>query len=220
MDHNLNHIVGHLQKGIFANCSTNNCDRFNDLASELLVLWLEELVEELDQELEGLFEVRNEMLLRLFHCARKGCCCVFFNQRSAVLDQQAKFLRNWFHVRQNDFFVGSLHEVGEGSAGMGLYSGDCVVEAVDNCWQHNSGEAFLEVFWKIISELPKAVQAGVSNLWVWVVAVLNNYWDHDCQLLGVVNVFANLTEGHNASVFVAPVRIIGDRVLDKLTDKR
>lgn len=214
MNHNLNYIVGHLQKGIFANCGTNNCDRFNDLTSELLVLWLEELVEELNQELEGLFKVRYEMLLRLFNCARKGCCCVFFNQRGAVLYQKAKFLRNWFHVRQNDFFVGSFHEVGEGSAGMRLNSGDCVIEAVDNCWQYNRCEAFLEFFRKIVSELAKAVQTSVSNLWVWVVAVLYNYWDHDCQLLGVVNVFANLTEGHDARVFIAPVRIIGDRVLD------
>jgi hypothetical protein len=97
---------------------------------------------------------------------------------------------------------------------MGLDSGYLVVETVDNCWQHNRGEAFLEFFRKIVGELAKAVETGVSNLWIWVVAVLHNHGDHDRQLLGVVNVLADLTEGHNACVFITPVGIVGDRVLD------
>jgi hypothetical protein len=50
MNHDLNNIVGNLQKGIFANCGTNYRDRFNDLTSKLLVFGLEELVEELNQK--------------------------------------------------------------------------------------------------------------------------------------------------------------------------
>jgi hypothetical protein len=85
---------------------------------------------------------------------------------------------------------------------------------MDNCWQHNRCETFLEFFRKIVSELAKAVQTGVPNFWVWVIAVLHNHWDHDCQLLWIVNVFTNLTERHNACIFISPVRIVGDRVLD------
>ena len=44
VDHDLDNIVSYLREGIFANCGTNDRDSLNYLASELLVLWLEELV--------------------------------------------------------------------------------------------------------------------------------------------------------------------------------
>jgi len=64
------------------------------------------------------------------------------------------------------------------------------------------------------------VETSVSNLWIWVVAVLYNYRDHDRNLLRVVNVLTDLAEGHNAGIFISPVRIVGNCVLDQLADKR
>jgi len=101
-----------------------------------------------------------------------------------------------------------------------LYSRDRVIKAMDDCWQHDIGVAFLKFFGKVISELAEAVETSVSNFWIWVVAVLYNHGDHDRQLLRVVNVFADLTESHNAGVFIAPIGIVGNRVLDQLADKR
>lgn len=69
MDHDLYNIIGYLQENVFADCCANDSDSFNNLASELFILWLKELVEELDQELERLFEVRDKVLFRLFHSA-------------------------------------------------------------------------------------------------------------------------------------------------------
>jgi len=69
VDHDPDNIIGYFQEGFFADCCANDGDSLNNLTSELFVLWLEELVEELDQELERLFEVRDKVLLRLFHSA-------------------------------------------------------------------------------------------------------------------------------------------------------
>jgi len=50
--------------------------------------------------------------------------------------------------------------------------------------------------------------------------VLYNDRDHDRNLLRVVNVLTDLAEGHNAGIFISPIRIVGNCVLDQLTDKR
>jgi len=71
---------------------------------------------------------------------------------------------------------------------------------------------FLELFRHIVSDLTYRVQRSVSNFRVWMGAVLAQDWNHHGDLLRVVDVFTNLTEGHDTSVFVAPVCVVLDSV--------
>ena len=64
------------------------------------------------------------------------------------------------------------------------------------------------------------MQRGVSNLGVRVLQVFDQHWNHRGDFRSIVNVFANLREGHDASVLVPPVHIVGDRVGHELTHKR
>jgi hypothetical protein len=61
------------------------------------------------------------------------------------------------------------------------------------------------------------VKSGISDFWVTVLEVLNYNRDHGTNLLNIVDVFSNLRESHKSSVFVSPVSIIGNSVLDNLT---
>jgi len=81
-------------------------------------------------------------------------------------------------------------------------------------------ESFLEVPWHVVRKLTNAVEGCVSNLRVRVLQVLDNDGYHRADFVYFVNVLTNLGEGHNPSVLVPPVRVIGDGVLDKLSNQR
>ncbi len=48
--------------------------------------------------------------------------------------------------------------------------------------------------------------------------MLNNDRDHWADLVNIVNVLANLGEGHDTSVLVPPVSFVSDGVLDELSN--
>ena len=75
-------------------------------------------------------------------------------------------------MRKNEVFFSSIHEVGDGRAAVGGNSGNWVFEAFDEGWQNLCTVLFLEVFAHVITNLPDAVQSGVSDSWVSVLKVL------------------------------------------------
>lgn len=78
----------------------------------------------------------------------------------------------------------------------------------------------LELIRHVVSDLTDSVKGSISNLGVGVGTVLNDDGDHNLDLLWVIDILANLTESHNTSMFVSPVRVVCDCVHHKGTDKR
>ena len=95
-----------------------------------------------------------------------------------------------------------------------------IFETLYKLGKYDCGEVLLEFLGHIISDLADSVKRGISDLWVGVVAVLNNNRNHDLDLLRIVHILTDLTESHDAGVFIAPIRIIGDSVHDQSADER
>ena len=66
----------------------------------------------------------------------------------------------------------------------------------------------LEFFGHVVSDLADCVQGSESNFRIRVGAMLAQYWHHHRNLLRFVDVFPYLTDRHDTSIFVAPVRVI------------
>jgi len=98
---------------------------------------------------------------------------------------------------------------------VGLNARHLIVEGLNHDWQAILVEGLLEIAWHVISNLSNAVQGCISDLRVTVLYVLQDGWDHGSNLLNVIDVLSNLGEGHDASVLVPPVRVIGNSVLHK-----
>ncbi len=75
---------------------------------------------------------------------------------------------------------------------MSLHSGDGVVENLSQSRKHLLVEVLLEFFGHVISHLTDAMKGSISNLRVRVKKVLDNNWDHRCNLLDVIKIFSDL----------------------------
>ena len=95
-----------------------------------------------------------------------------------------------------------------------------IVKSFDHSWKDLSAEIFLEVVWHIVSKLTNRMQGSVSNLRVLVFDVLHNGWNHARDFLDFIDILSYLGESHDASIFEAPVLLVGDGVLDKLSEQR
>lgn len=98
---------------------------------------------------------------------------------------------------------------------MGLNARHLIIEGLNHDWQAILVESLLEIAWHVISNLSNAVQGCISNLWVSVLNVLQDGWDHGSNLLNVIDVLSHLGEGHDTSVLVPPVRVVCDSCLHK-----
>jgi hypothetical protein len=75
---------------------------------------------------------------------------------------------------------------------MSLHSGNWVIEDLSQCWKNLLVEVLLEFFGHIISHLTDTMKGSISDLGVRVKKVLDNNWDHRCNLLDVIKIFSDL----------------------------
>lgn len=59
----------------------------------------------------------------------------------------------------------------------------------------------------------------MSDFGVWVLKMLDDNWDHSGNLARLIDIFTNLRERKDTSILVPPIRVVCDRVLDKLADQ-
>ncbi len=200
---------------ILANRCRNDGYCLNDLSLELLVLDLIETSKVLAEELEALIEVGGELFLGSLSQGGKSGNSIFLNDRDASLDQVEELREDSSHVVDNDVLGSTLEEVCEGGTSMGLDSWDGVVQHLSKSRQNLLVEVFLEIFCHVVGHLPNAMKSSVADLGIRVLKVHNDYWDHRSNLLNVVEVFSNLRKGHQTSILVSPVVVVGKSVLDK-----
>lgn len=203
-----------------ANRCRNDGYCLNDLSLELLVLDLIETSKVLAEESEALIEVARELFLGSLSQGGKSGNSIFLNDRDASLDQVEELREDSSHVVDNDVLGSTLEEVCEGSASMGLDSWHGVVQHLSKSWQDLLVEVFLEIFCHIVGHLPNAMKSSIADLGIRVLKVHNDYWDHRSYLLNVIEVFSDLTKGHQTSVLVSPVVVVGKSVLNKSAEKR
>ena len=101
---------------------------------------------------------------------------------------------------------------------MALNSGHRVVERVNHRWNEVLMERFLEFFSHIISDLADTMQRCMSDLGVGVLKMLDDNWDHSGNLARLIDIFTDLRERKDTGILVPPIRVVGDRVLDKLAN--
>jgi hypothetical protein len=216
----LDHIVSNSLERLVSNCSTDDSDGFDDLSAELFVFSLVELSQELRKHCQSLVEVGHKGLFGLLSAGGQASSSVLLKHRHTVLDEQEEFLADNLTVGECNLFSGVLEEVSESGTDVSLDTGNGIIESLDKS-RYNSGVVgFLEVVRHVIGKLSNSVSGGVPNLRVRVLEVLHKDRDHSGNLASLINVLSNLRESHNSSVFVSPVRIVGNSGLDKLSNKR
>ena len=123
-------------------------------------------------------------------------------------------------MRQKLLLRATFTEVGEGRAGVGTDAWNLVVDSLKHCMDDLVSKLLLEFLGHVIRELADAVHRGVSNLGILVLQVLNHDTDHRCNSVYVLDVFANLTEGHQSRILVSPVGVVLKQLLHKYTEVR
>ena len=216
----MDNVIGAWLEGLFANSGANQGDSFNGLTTELLVGRGGELIEETDQELEGLPEVRGEVFLVAFGSGSQSSHSVLFNDGDTGLNHGTKLGADNLGVWLQHQWVDILEEVGARGACVSLNAGDGVVESLEEGGNDRGMVGLLEVLGHVVGKLTDRVEGSVSNLWVRVLQVLDQDGDHGSDFLSLINIFADLRERHDTSMLVAPVDIISDRIGNELSRKR
>jgi hypothetical protein len=178
-----------------------------------------EFVEDTNKELESFGEVRLETFLGLLSNSGQSGGSVLFNEGDTGLDQVAELLANFLETLHGDSLIGTFIEVGESGASVGLNAGNLIIEALDDGSEDVLGELLLEVLRQVVSELTNAVEGSISDLGVRVLQVLDNDGHHLAEFIDLIDVLTNLGEGHDTGVFVSPVILVRDGVLDELSNE-
>ena len=92
-----------------------------------------------------------------------------------------------------------------------------IVEQSNQTWKYLFTISLLELFGHVITDLSDTMKGCVSDFWVWMLKVLNNDWDHDTNVLNIIDILTNLWEGHECSILVSPVWIIVHCVVNNHT---
>jgi hypothetical protein len=93
-----------------------------------------------------------------------------------------------------------------------LDSGHGVSKHCDDGREDSLMEIFLEFFCHIIRNLSDAMNGSVSNLWNWVMEVLQNSGDHWGNFIYGIDVFTDLGQSHKTGILVSPVCLVSKSV--------
>lgn len=97
---------------------------------------------------------------------------------------------------------------------MSRYSRNWVVKSGNEGRKNRLAVSTLEVFSHIIRDLTNTVKGGETNSWISVLEMSQNYWNHSADILDIFYVFTNLRKSHEACIFIPPVSIILECIVD------
>lgn len=195
------------QEELLADSVGDQGDALNGLTSELLVLGVNVLVEEVKEDWHGLIEVRVEVLLGSLSGGSDRGDGVLLNDGDSLLEHGEGFnediIEEWF----NKIFINLFNEVGDGSETVRGNSRYGVIKQDNQLWGDCGDEMFLETWFHIIGYLSNRVTDGVSDLGVGVADELHDSSNDWLDLLDLIDVLSDLGESHDGGENVSPVRV-------------
>ena len=166
----------------------------------------------------------SEMLIKLFgnfHDERgEGGNRVFLLQGCTVLDQVAKSLGELLEVWQQLLLSRVFTIVGHRTAHVSGDARNRIVQCRQQGGEDFGAKFSLELRLHVVGHLADAMNGGVADLRVRVLQVLDDHTKHGSDDFDVVDVLADLREGHQRGVLVPPIGLICHQRLHDLAEVR
>lgn len=180
---------------------------FDDLASDLTVLFLDVGLHHGEEELDGVVVVGEEVLAGGFGESAHGRDDRLLGEGAGVLQNLEEFLQKRLQVGLQGGVAHPLHKVSQTGRGVRHYSRNRVFQQFRHALQGFLVVQFLNLGVHVIRNLSDAVTHGVTDSRVGVIVIFQHHVHNRFHLFHFLDVFSHLGQSHDGGIGVTPVGI-------------